>query len=79
MELPRIQMTRENQMIRHYSRVLLEAAQFRALRDIYQSDPQQGPTSAALFLHHLAFAPRQCSGQQNQVQRGRFSAISLIS
>jgi hypothetical protein len=41
-------------MIRHYSRILVEAAQLRALRDIYKSDPHLGPTSASTFLHFLA-------------------------
>jgi hypothetical protein len=39
---------------RHFSNVLVEAAQFRALRDICQSDPDAGPASAAAFLQYLA-------------------------
>jgi hypothetical protein len=34
--------------------VLVEAAQYRALRDICQSDPDAGPASAAAYLNYLA-------------------------
>jgi hypothetical protein len=46
--------------------ILLEAAQLRALRDIYRSDPHQGPTSAAMFLHHLA-ARRDNAADKSEV------------
>lgn len=39
---------------RHFSNVLVEAAQYRALRDICQSDPDAGPASAAAYLNYLA-------------------------
>jgi hypothetical protein len=39
---------------RHFSNVLVEAARFRALRDICKSDPDVGPASAAAYLNYLA-------------------------